>query len=230
MTTRCSPLLGPKIRFQKLKPPRQSYAPLWGEEIAVKGAVDVEVNYGDQEANLTLTIVYGSPVHKEGRQPRLYRARQVPFSMRDQVAEEIDCQVEFGILEPTKFSPWGTPVVPQKEKWLDSLLDLKHTYQQVVLNDETKQLVTINTHGLYRVNRLRFGVASVPSLFQENLLQGIPGVLIYTDDILVTGKTIPDHLSNLGAILTQLEEAGVSVCAKRMPCYSAHRVVRPVCY
>ena len=73
--------------------------------------------------------------------------------------------------------------------------------------------MTINKHkGLYHANRLPFGVASVPSLFQcivENLLQGIPGVLIYIDDILVTGKTIPDHLSNLGAFLTRLEEAGM---------------------
>ena len=41
-----------------------------------------------------------------------------------------------------------------------SKLDLKHAYQQVVLDEETKQLVTINTHkGLYRVNRLPLGVS-----------------------------------------------------------------------
>ena len=48
-----------------------------------------------------------------------------------------------------------------------SKLDLVHAYQQVVLEDEAKELVTINTHkGLYRVNRLPFGVASAPSMFQ----------------------------------------------------------------
>ena len=45
----------------------------------------------------------------------------------------------------------------------------------------------------------------------ENLLQGIPGILIYIDDILVTGKTIADHLSNLEVVLTRLEEAGVKL-------------------
>ena len=101
-----------------------------------------------------------------------------------------------------------------------SKLDLRHAYQQVVLDDQAKQLVTINTHkGLYRVNRLPFGVASAPSLFQrimENLLQGIPSVSIYLDDIRVTGKSIPDHLSNLEAVLTRLEEAGVKL--KRNKC------------
>ena len=48
-----------------------------------------------------------------------------------------------------------------------SKLDLAHTYQQVVLDDKSKTIATITTHkGLYRVNRLPFGVASAPSVFQ----------------------------------------------------------------
>ncbi len=45
-------------------------------------------------------------------------------------------------------------------------LDLAHTYQQVVLDEELKVVTTINTHkGLYQSNRLPFGVASAPSMF-----------------------------------------------------------------
>ena len=60
-------------------------------------------------------------------------------------------------------------------------LDLAHAYQQVMLDEESKKFVTVNTHkGLYTYNRLPFGVASAPSIFQrtmESILQGVPQCL-----------------------------------------------------
>ena len=43
----------------------------------------------------------------------------------------------------------------------------------------------------------------------DAILQGIPQVLRYIDDILVTGKTEADHLRNLEAILKRLQDHGV---------------------
>ena len=101
-----------------------------------------------------------------------------------------------------------------------STLDLAQAYQQVMLDDDSKEMVTITTHkGLYRVNRLPFGVASAPSMFQrimESILQGMPGVMVYIDDILVSGKSVEEHLQNLHAVLTKLEEAGLRL--KREKC------------
>ena len=105
-----------------------------------------------------------------------------------------------------------------------SKLDLAHAYQQVVLSDESKDLVTINTHkGLYRVNRLPFGVASAPSMFQRimvSILHGLPGVSVYIDN-LITGKSIEEQLENLEAVLTRLEETGLRLkrdkCAFLLP-------------
>ncbi len=49
-------------------------------------------------------------------------------------------------------------------------LDLAHAYQQVLLHEDSKQYVTINTHrGLYRYNRLPFGVASALAIFQRTM-------------------------------------------------------------
>lgn len=55
-----------------------------------------------------------------------------------------------------------------------SKLDMSHAYQQILLSDESKKYV--NTHrGLFTYNRLPFGVASAPAIFQrtmEGLLEG----------------------------------------------------------
>ena len=64
-----------------------------------------------------------------------------------------------------------------------SRLDLSQAYQQVLLEPGSRKYVTINTHkGLYQYNRLPFGVASAPAVFQqtmEKILQGIPYVIVY---------------------------------------------------
>ena len=77
-------------------------------------------------------------------------------------------------------------------------LDLAHVYQQLVLDEESSKLTTINTtKGLFRFNRFPFGVSLAPAIFQrtmETLLLGIPHVCIYLDDILVTGDTDSAHL------------------------------------
>jgi len=51
----------------------------------------------------------------------------------------------------------------------------------------------------------------------EGLLSGIPGVVVYIDDILVTGKTTADHLAALDEVLTRLENAGLHL--KRKKCF-----------
>ena len=77
---------------------------------------------------------------KEGGRPRFYRAHQVPYSIRDQVAKEIDRQVELGILEPVKFSPWGTPVVPIRKK--DGSIRLRGDYKITVNREKPVRKLT----------------------------------------------------------------------------------------
>jgi len=50
----------------------------------------------------------------------------------------------------------------------------------------------------------------------EKLLQGIPGVVVYLDDILVTGPNEEEHLQNLQRVLQRLEEHGLKL--KRGKC------------
>ncbi|CAB4025071.1 putative protein K02A2.6-like protein, partial [Paramuricea clavata] len=92
-------------------------------------------------------------------------------------------------------------------------LDLSHAYEQMVLDDASKDVVTINTHrGLYRYNRLPYGVSSAPGIFQrtmESLLNGIPYTGILLDNILISGPTDEEHLQNLEEVMKRLSEAGL---------------------
>ena len=82
-----------------------------------------------------------------------------------------------------------------------SKLDMSQAYQQIWLDGESRKLVVINMHqGLFEYRRLPFGVASAPRIFQrvmDCLLNGIPGVTVDLDDILVMGKSEGDYLAAL---------------------------------
>ncbi len=52
-------------------------------------------------------------------------------------------------------------------------LDLSQAYQQLVLEEQSREYVVINTHrGLFRYTRLPFGVSSAPGIFQRVILSG----------------------------------------------------------
>ena len=93
-----------------------------------------------------------------------------------------------------------------------SKLDLTSAYLQMPLDPASREYVTVNTHkGLFQYNRLPFGVASAPAIFQrqmETLLQGVEGVSVYIDDI-ISGATLEEHLSRLAEVLSRLENAGL---------------------
>ena len=111
--------------------------------------------------------------------------------------------------------------IPKIEDLLSSLaggksfstLDMSQAYQQVLLDEPSKKLVVINTSKrLFQYNRLPFEISCVPGIFQkvmDSLLKGIPGVVVYLDDILVTGPSEEEHLSSLKQVLSRLQEAGL---------------------
>ncbi|XP_044747447.1 uncharacterized protein K02A2.6-like [Coccinella septempunctata] len=96
-----------------------------------------------------------------------------------------------------------------------SKLDLSDAYQQIGLDESSKELTTIVTHkGLYRYNRLTYGIASAPAKFQkimESLFTGLEGVVVFLDDVLITGKDDNEHLERLRVVLTILKNSGLKV-------------------
>ena len=96
-----------------------------------------------------------------------------------------------------------------------SKIDLKTAFQQLELDEASKELCTVNTNkGLFKVNRLPFGVASSPALWQrtmDSILINLPGVCCFVDDILVAAKTETEHLNRLKAVFKRLQENDVLI-------------------
>ena len=73
-----------------------------------------------------------------------------------------------------------------------SHIDLEHEYLQLKLDEKSKDLTTINTQlGLFRYERLPYGISASPGIFESvlvKILDCLPGVISYMDDILVMGK------------------------------------------
>ena len=106
-------------------------------------------------------------------------------------------------------------LVPRVEDLLTTLsvgraFSKPDTSQQLALSEESTSYLVINT--LYQYIHLHLGVSSVPDIFQrviENLLKGIPGVVVYIDDIMVTAKSSEEHLSVPVQVLSRLKTAGL---------------------
>ena len=94
-------------------------------------------------------------------------------------------------------------------------LDLSQAYQQLELAEESRELLTINTHqGLYQPSRLQFGIHSATGIFQREMdqrMSRIPFVKARVDDILISGRNDEDHMANLRSVLMKLSESGLTV-------------------
>ena len=98
---------------------------------------------------------------------------------------------------------------------LFSKIDLNNGYHQLVLHEESRYITTFTTHvGLRRYKRLMFGINAASEIFQNAIYQslhGLSGVINISDDILVYGNCKTSHDENLKAVLTRLEEKGLTL-------------------
>ena len=94
-------------------------------------------------------------------------------------------------------------------------LDLRQAYTQLPLSSESQKYCVISTHrGLYAYTRLPFGVSSAPAVWQrviEQIVAGIPGVICYFDDLLISGANRAEHDERLREVLRRFEKYGVRV-------------------
>lgn len=94
-------------------------------------------------------------------------------------------------------------------------LDLAAGYHQVEIVEEDREKTSFSTFmGKFEYNRVPFGAASAPAVFQrlmDSVLTGLTGVSCYTylDDIVCFGRTIDEHLERLEQILLRLRRANL---------------------
>lgn len=115
--------------------------------------------------------------------------------------------------------------LPKIEECLDTLsgsklfstLDLLSGYHQFEVNEKDRpRTAFITKYGLFEYTRMPFGLCHAPSTFQRGMelvlrrLQWVT-LLIYLDDVIITGKTFKEHLNNLGEVLSRFRKFGLKL-------------------
>lgn len=81
------------------------------------------------------------------------------------------------------------------------------------LDEESKKMLVVSTPlGLFQYQRLPYGIARAPAIFQkymEQLLVGIEGCGNYLDDIIISASTIQEHIRRLEQVLQILQINGI---------------------
>ena len=110
--------------------------------------------------------------------PTFHKDRPVPYALREKIELDLERLERAETIVPDQYSDWATPIVPVLKSdgtvrvdaypipKLDDLytklaggqtfteLDISHAYEQMLVDEDSKELLTINTHkGLYRYNR-----------------------------------------------------------------------------
>ena len=105
----------------------------------------------------------------------------------------------------------------QKPKYF-GVMDLTSGYHQAPIHTSCQKYTAFLTpFGLYEWVRLPMGLAGAPSYFQRvmctEVLAGLHAVVcfLYLDDLIVTGRTEEEFLTNMGKIFQRLREKGITL-------------------
>ena len=94
-------------------------------------------------------------------------------------------------------------------------LDAASGYHQIMLHPDSRHLSTfITPNGRYCFKRLPFGITRASEIFQRKmskLLESVPGVAVYQEDIIITGHSDDEHDKNLTEILNIIKAAGLKL-------------------
>ena len=96
-------------------------------------------------------------------------------------------------------------------------LDLISGYWQVPLHPEDREKSAFTTpEGLFEFTVMGFGLCNAPAAFQRLMDSASAGLqwttcLVYSDDVIILGKSFDDHLYILSRVFDRLQQAGLKL-------------------
>ncbi|XP_038119374.1 uncharacterized protein K02A2.6-like [Culex quinquefasciatus] len=98
------------------------------------------------------------------------------------------------------------------DKKIFTQIDLSDAYLQVDVDEESRKMLTINTHkGLFQFNRLSPGVKPAPGEFQhivDSMIADLDDTSCYLDDIIVASNSLDEHIEQLHRLFARIQEYG----------------------
>ena len=104
-----------------------------------------------------------------------------------------------------------------KQQWF-STMDLASGYWQVAMSPEAKRkAVFVTNEGLFQFLLMPFGLYNAPAAFESLMDQVLCGMrcLVYLDDVISFGVSIPEALARLEEVLCRLSDFGLQLKAKK---------------
>ena len=133
-------------------------------------------------------------------------------------------------MKPDLYPP---PYMEDLSAWLAGMtvfskLDLRKGYYQVpVAASDVQKTAVITSFGLFEFRRMLFGLQNAGQSFQrfmDQVLEGVPQVFVYMDDVLVASRNHVEHQEDLRHVLQRLERSmGLSSTRRSAPSVSHRR-------
>ncbi|KAK2709548.1 hypothetical protein QYM36_013274 [Artemia franciscana] len=156
---------------------------------------------------------------KDNATPTVHPARKIRLALKQKLKTELECLESLNIIEKAIKCPYYlVPSFDNAVAELDgaavfSRLDACSGYWILPLSTQSSYYTSFSTiYSRYRWKRYPFGLASAHDEFQrkmEETFEGLEGIRILVDDILVYGKNRKEHDQRLSAILRRAREKGI---------------------
>ncbi|XP_029658305.1 uncharacterized protein K02A2.6-like [Octopus sinensis] len=100
---------------------------------------------------------------------------------------------------------------------LFSKLDLSEAYLQLQVDEECSKLLIISTHkGLYKFNRLAFGIKV--AIFQQamdTMLADCEFAIPYLDDILIKSESHDQYIEHMKCVFAKIRDYGFTISERK---------------